>query len=63
MRILELIQYSIFCEGLIMIFVKDYQKARKICYMKNFGKVKKIMLSKKIHNPEYMNKAKYAKNI
>ncbi|GEM_PF-2202705 len=46
-----------------MIFVKDYQKARKICYMKNFGKVKKIMLSKKIHNPEYMNKAKYAKNI
>lgn len=45
-----------------MIFAKDYQKARKICYMKNFGKVKKNMLSEKNHIPDYMNKANYAKN-
>jgi hypothetical protein len=45
-----------------MIFAEYYQKARKICYMKNFGKVKKNMLSEKNHIPDYMNKANYAKN-
>ena len=36
-------------------------KSRKICYMKYFIKIKKNMLSEKNDNPEYMNKAKYAK--
>jgi len=29
--------------------------------MKYFRKVKKNMLSEKFHNPEYMNRGKYAK--
>ena len=45
-----------------MIFAEYYQNARKICYMKNFGKVKKNMLSEKKHIPDNMNKANYAKN-